>query len=474
MIKFPNLGIISPNKTEHEKLYINREEDEIRLLTLIQEANAANISGCIPVCGSPGCGKSTFSKFLVHKINNKTYTTDFIARRIALDNFYNFGDKITPIDSFAFIDFIINIRTILLEHAEKPITSAENKIDNLESNAVYKSFQTKGDNYTTEDFLIIKDLIKPILRELAAKVQKTLTIFVDDIDLLPTHQLLLFVEIFSTLGQPENGIRIVFTARPVSIALVQHMVRHILNNQIAYDFHLRDINTFDLLEGRFNAVDRKVSEVLSNECIDHIRKICSGNNDRVMKNIVFPLLKIYEQRKKSFSDEKELHANLVEKELIPNILSKLYHQDKLPLIFVLLYSLKEATIFDKKFIEHFNENALAIRGVDKDKFKHISANKIKKVIAKSIEYYVVRRVDFDSVETLENIYQNRDSVDNSAIALTESGLTQLRYLHLTLEHNDDLRRYPLPVQEFIESKSRSYINYNFVTENPNLFKKEWK
>jgi len=468
----PDFGILIPENQLHDELYVNRKPDEEAIIELIEQLNEANIAGCLAVCGSPGCGKSTFTKYLVHRINTGIYNTNFASKRVVLDGFYNHAGRVTPIDSYSFINFSLELRELLFEHMDDELRRNLDSVDKWESDAVVENFKTKGRGYTENEFLVIKDLFKSTLIPLANCVKKSLTIFVDDIDLLPTHQLHLFVEIFSALGQPGNGIRIVFTARPVSIALVQHVVRHLLNYQIADGYHLKDISTFDLLNSRFEAVGRDLKEVLSDRCIDHVRKICCGNNERVMSEIMFPVVINHKKKQTVITDHIELHQMLAELHKIPDILSKLHKNDKIPLLYILLYCLPEPTLFDDSFVEKFNRAAMMIRGTESTEKISLSQKELQSVVARAIDYYAVRRVDFDSIETLEDIHYNRDSISHSVIALTESGLTLLRYLKHTLSLSDQILKYPIPVQQFL-AKDRNFNTYSYTPENPNLFKKEW-
>lgn len=440
---------------------MGREEDEHKLLELMKLSFQSQGDGSIAICGTPGCGKTTLTKFMCHRINNGKYEDiDFVADRVDIDRYApkRRGSSKRRLSASQYISFFSLFEAMLRKHAGVIVDELKT---NISQNRNYDRFRAMEVNDGVEDFDEIMQLIIEDLLPIGDSVKKKLLIFCDNIDFIDPADQYLFVGIFGTLSADNNNIRCVFTARPVSTALIRYTFRNVLTQDISDVYHLKDLDVRTVVNARLNRVDWRLENVATESAIDIIRSLGCGNLDFCL-NIAKCL---YLERDTSLylDTPQNMLAFLESRSLIPDIFVRLFKEAKVPYLYTVLLSLPDTTLIDQRYWKKFNKLVKKIRN---DMIEPIKYERLKDVLYDCVEAYLIRRVKIADLESAKKIYEKREEMDHSYCALTERGMTLIHYAKFLSELSPNFMPYPTSVRDNVLQRNTSA--HKFTPENSNL------
>ncbi|MGB0908453.1 MAG: hypothetical protein ACPGVT_13250 [Maricaulaceae bacterium] len=429
------------NPKEDSQFFVDREKEEKDLLERISKCFNQNGKGCVVVSGSPGCGKSILVNFLNNRINDGEYDNDIGYRSIIVDlNYYaktNFRGRdrsLTPHEYVSFFAaFEMKIRSIPHTSLEYPSNNGDinknkqiNKlVEDFQSTTRQgiSNFQLKRNKWRDEDFDTLKRLIEDHLLPLCNNIKNKTVIFFDNIDFIAASDQHLFTEMFGKICIHCKNIVCVFTARPLSTALVSYTFRDVLTHNIGDIFPVKELNVETVINSRNVSNVWNLKDKLSDLSILSLQGLSCGNLEFSLKVAEkldeSPLIKI--------TNKRDLFRFLYSiPGLMPFLFKKLKSRSVVPELFCVLHSLPNVKNIDDDYISKFNENCKKIwrpvQPTAHKEFVEYTEDDINSFLFDAVENYMIRRVTFDSKEAAEAIYDNKERMIGAHCSLTLRGL----------------------------------------------------
>ena len=506
----PFLGRLDPEIPEHRKYFIDREKEKDDILSRIKFHEETGQFYLGILCGSPGCGKTTFSKYVAHEKKAESVYID-LNKHVMLQTPHSYGDiRISP---NAIISFFCDLEIAIIERIKLMTNNKDGGIINIDHKNRRKKYDQilkgieipeldrdefnlllnnkKNDKVGKVRINFLDVLMNPIIKNFLKLTSylsgdQRILIFADNLDYLHTEDMCLLLMIFYKLALISYKGKFLFSVicsgRPVNSGVMRGSFRCLYRGEMnVSELTLKDVDLLKVIDARINQSKYADKIILEKDLKDFIVKFCCGNIQKGI-DIYSAFILDYECRIKPKRPYNLQHACSMQyafslpyfKENVPDIFDNKSLpgaiKNNAPILFAILLSLPERAKIDKSYFDSFRVRAREIvisHSADQRRaVKNITNKEIQECLYVAIKMYLIRRLDTDSI-VVSDMVKDSSRVEGWYCSLTQRGLLMLKMIKN--QHYLNSTRYdslPKGVQTYISQVNVS--SYDYESENTSI------
>ncbi|MEP3654399.1 MAG: ATP-binding protein [Litorimonas sp.] len=446
----PFLGRLDPSNSDHSTLFLDRADEMENTKRLLRVQYNTQPDKIRLLAGPPGCGKTTFMKFLDKEIPNSHY--------ISLNDMTPFGNKRLSVDDY--VTLFAKLELLIDYEAKGGNVPFDLESDFLETGIWRKYIQNRSFDFSLHQ-IAIKEFLQSVLNKLdnskSKRFKEPIYLLIDNVDLIHVSDQHLILFILSYVVNNTNAVEVVYSTRPHGVAISNSMPREKEGRETTELITLKKLDVTKVISSRFehekNGIE--LSDFMTVESRELLEAL-SDSNVPLGFDIVSRVLNTSQDFNLPLQKDKLVKfclGNERSSTLLPDIFSfHDYNLGKVPVAYAMLLALKSPSWINADFQDQYTELLKELSGRNR---KRVTKASINKILNKCRHSRLVRRIGVMSKDVIQNNLQTGDDLFGFKVALTSRGKSILEEICMMEEYQSwsCFEKLPFGVQRKIKAAS---------------------